>query len=258
VHFHVFFPLDTQRERERESIIRILKLILKTIENLNLKSSDNLEKGLKKIRKSDIEKAIKNYPKDIERISRILNEKNLEKCAALWIRYSEERSAGWLSLPEDEPQDEYGSHNGDDMLLTILRTEEKYFSPSDIIESISQEEIKKDNLKNTFKKYEDKVDKNYLNDTMWAMGASYRGLGLDGLKKILQDYKEKGVTFKKYQDSYELTDENGELVYHIDDLAGHMNEMINNPENIDEQDFLDTYNTLIRIFRVDGLLLKKG
>ena len=141
------------------------------------------------------------------------------------------------------------------------------FSPR---ENKENEEDRKSNVLNRIsKKYEDKVDRSYLDDKMWGMGASYRALGIDGLKSTLQSYKEKGLFFKKYSEVFNLIKEKGENFTHyndvsdeeidtsrdIDFLAECMNEIINNPENIDEQVFLKIYNALIKIFRIDGLLL---
>ncbi len=87
-----------------------------------------------KIKFSDVEEKMKNYSKDVERISNVLGEKDLEKCTALWIQHSNSVSAGWLHLPEDDEEEK-----GDVTLLNILKDTEKCFSPSDIIRDTSKE-----------------------------------------------------------------------------------------------------------------------
>ena len=48
------------------------------------------------------------YPEDLERIQRILKERDYnatyEQCEQLWSAYSESMAAGWMGLPEDDEE----------------------------------------------------------------------------------------------------------------------------------------------------------
>lgn len=98
------------------------------------------------------------------------------------------------------------------------------------------------------------IDRDFGNMFL-GIGMSYRGYGIEFVKEM---FKKGNSAIPRYEEKYIVNEENKNIVMQINDLANKMNEMVNNPDSIDEDEFIKTYNSLHKIVSGESGLLVKG